>query len=188
VRLADLRGAIVWAVTPYVAEAPFRILAGTDIRTYASAEEIGTDVRRGELPAEQTHLVRSKLRPVVVLQDRPLRRLPEFAALRLVRLEALEEAHRERVRRQEEPSLFYLPVRARYGLSKENAVDLNSLVRVHGSSMVGNPVGRISESDLRTIGERLVTHLDLDVSRLVERRLVELRQRLVERRSGDPRS
>jgi hypothetical protein len=181
-----LRGAIVWAVTPYVAEAPFRILAGTGVTTYSSARELGMAVRRGELPAEQTHLVRSKLRPVLLLQDRPVRTLPEFSGLRLVRLDALERTRRERVRRQEEPSLFFLQASREHGLSKDNAVDLNALVRIHESAIVGTPVGHISESELRTIGERLIRHLDLDVTRLVERRLVELRQRLMERRSEDP--
>jgi hypothetical protein len=183
VRLPGLRGAVVWAVAPYVPEAPFRVVVGEAVRSFESARDVGVAVRRGELPPEHTHLVPSKLRPVVLLQDRPRRALPEFAALRLVRLEALAPSRRDRIRRQEEPSLLYLPATGgRYGTFKESAVDVNALVRVHESAIVGTPVGRLDAAELRTISERLIEHLDLDVTGLVERRLVELRRRLVERR------
>jgi mRNA-degrading endonuclease toxin of MazEF toxin-antitoxin module len=186
VRLSGLRGAIVWAVTPYVAEAPFRVVIGEAVRSFASARDVGLAVRQRELPSEHVQLVQSKLRPVVLLQDRPRRALPEFAALRLVRLETLAPSRRDRIRRQEEPSLLYLPATGgRYGTFNESAVDVNALVRVHESAIVGRPVGRLDAAELRALGERLVEHLDLDVTGLLERKLEELRQRLARRRSSE---
>ena len=119
------------------------------------------------------------MRTVVPLQDRPARRLPEIVALRMVRLEALEAGQREAIRQHREPSLFHLPVRpAKYGLSKEMAVDLNALVRVHATAMLPRAVGALDDSEMRVIGQRLATHLDIDLEPLiaagVEQRLDEL--------------
>lgn len=178
--LTGLRGAIVWAVTPYVPQAPFLLWAGAGaaVREIPTARALALAVRARELDPEQTYLVPGKLRPVVLLQDRPRRALPEFAALRLVRLEALRAAEQEAIRGGREPSLLYLaPNVAKYGLTRENAVDINALLRVHESAIVGRPVGRLDSEELRTIGERLVEHLDIDLVPLLDRRLRELRRR-----------
>jgi mRNA-degrading endonuclease toxin of MazEF toxin-antitoxin module len=176
-----LRGAIVWAVIPYIPQAPFRLWLGErhPVATIPDAPTYARQARSGGLDAEQTFLVEGKLRPVVLLQDRPARRLPEIVALRMVRLEALDSARREAIRRHREPSLFHLPVRpAKYGLSKEMAVDLNALVRVHASAMLPRAVGALDESEMRALGMRLVEHLDIDLEPLiaerVEQRLDEL--------------
>jgi mRNA-degrading endonuclease toxin of MazEF toxin-antitoxin module len=176
-----LRGAIVWAIVAYVPEAPFRLWLGPDrppaelpdARTYAQ------QVRHQGLEAEQTFLVAGKLRPIVLLQDRPRRVLREIVALRMVRLETLSESQRADIRDQREPSLFHLPVRpAKYGLSKEMAIDLNALVRVHASAMLPKAVGRLDDNEMRLVGQRLVEHLDVDLepllARLVEERLEQL--------------
>jgi hypothetical protein len=176
-----LRGAVVWAVTPYIPEAPFRIWLGEgqpvaeipDARTYAR------QARHHGLEAEQTFLVRGKLRPVVLLQDRPRGVLPEIVALRMVRLEALSQRRQQSIRSGREPSLFHLAVdRSRYGLAKEMAVDLNALVRVHATAFLPRAVGRLDDNELRVLGQRLAEHLDIDLEPLiaarVEQRLDEL--------------
>ena len=185
----SLRGAIVWAVAPYAPQAPFRLWGGSDqpVATVESASELARLVARRGLAAEQTFLMPAKLRPVVLLQERPRRALPEYAALRVVRLERLSPVQQASVRTQAEPSLFYLAANsAKYGMTKESAIDLNALVRVHESAIAGRPVGRLDPDELRTVGERLAEHLDLDLSRLIERAIRERIARLAARRPGSP--
>ncbi len=178
-----LRGAIVWAIAPYVPEAPFRLWLGErqpaaeipDARTYAR------QARHQGLEAEQTFLVKGKLRPVVLLQDRPRAVLPEIVALRMVRLEMLEPEQQERIRAGWEPSLFHLPVRkSSYGLAKEMAIDLNALLRIHATAFLPKAVGRLDDGELRVLGGRLAEHLDIDLEPLiaarVEKRLDALRE------------
>jgi mRNA-degrading endonuclease toxin of MazEF toxin-antitoxin module len=176
-----LRGAIVWAIVAYVPEAPFRLWLGDQHSPgeLADAPSYAEQVRRQGLDAEQTFLVKGKLRPVVLLQDRPRSVLREIVALRMVRLETLTEAQRASIREQREPSLFHLPVQpAKYGLSREMAIDLNALVRVHASAMLPRAVGRLDDNEMRVVGQRLVEHLDIDleplIARLVEERLEQL--------------
>lgn len=180
-----LRGAIVWAVAPYAPHAPFRLWGGERQRvsTVEDATELARLVAGRGLDAEQTFLMPAKLRPVVLLQERPRHALPEYAALRIVRLEKLSRERQEAIRQQREPSLFYLRAQpARYGMTKEGAVDLNALVRIHSSAIAGSPIGRLDENELRVVGERLAEHLDLDLQLLVERKARELLARLAERK------
>ena len=173
---AELRGAIVWAMVPYVPEAPFRLWLGEgqpvaelpDARTYAD------QVRRRGLESEQTSLLAGKLRPVVLLQDRPRGVLPEIVALRMVRTEALAPEAQRSIRDHREPSLFHLPVRRdKYGLTREMAIDLNALVRIHSTAFLRRPVGRLDDNELRVVGERLAEHLDIDLEPLIAARVEE---------------
>lgn len=180
-----LRGAIVWAVAPYVPEAPFRIWLGEGhpVAEIADARAYARQARHQGLEAEQTFLVRGKLRPVVLLQDRPRAALPEIVALRMLRLETLGPEKQEGIRAEREPSLFHLPVRkSKYGLSREMAIDLNALLRIHATAFVPRAVGRLDESELRVLGGRLVEHLDIDLEPLVATRVEE---RLEALREGD---
>ena len=186
-----LRGAIVWAVAPYVLQAPFRIWGGAEqpVATIATAAELSRQVLRRGLDAEQTFLVAGKLRPVVLLQERPRRALPEYAALRILRLEELSESRRESVRASAEPSLFYLTVApSKYGMTKEGAIDLNSLLRIHESAIAGRPIGRLDAAELRLLGERLVDHLDIDLTAAIERKARDLLQEIAAARSRRPTS
>lgn len=170
------RGAIVWAIVPYVPEAPFRLWLGNDQPAAEIPEARGyaEQVREQGLEAEQWFVVRGKLRPVVLLQDRPRGALMEIVALRMVRLEEMPEDHQTRIRRQREPSLFHLPVRPdKYGLSKEVAVDLNALVRVHASAFLPKAVGRLDDNEMRVLGQRLAEHLDIDLEPLIAMRVEE---------------
>ena len=185
----SLRGAIVWAVAPYAPQAPFRLWGGPDqpATTIETATELARLVAERGLDAEQTFLTTGKLRPVVILQERPRRALPEYAALRIARLEELSPGQQESIRAQREPSLFYLPAnRAKYGMTKEGAIDLNALIRIHESAIAGRPIGRLDANELRVVGERLVEHLDLDLTLLVERKIRERMERLAAARRLPP--
>ncbi len=173
-----LRGAVVWALVGFVPEAPFRLWHGDEhpASELPDAGRFAKQVREQGLDAQQTFLVEGKLRPVVLLQDRPRNVLREIVGLRMVRLETLTEPAQATIRDQREPSLFHLPVRpSKYGLSKEMAVDLNALVRVHATAILPRAVGRLDDNEMRVIGQRLVQHLDIDfeplLARLVEERL-----------------
>lgn len=171
-----LRGAIVWVIVAYVPEAPFRLWLGTDqpIAEMSNPRVFAEQVRGQGSDAEQTFLVRGKLRPVVLLQDRPRRVLPEIVALRMVRLETLTEGQQASIRDRREPSLFHLPVRqSKYGLSKEMAIDVNALVRVHRSAVVPKAVGRLDDNEMRALGERLAEHLDIDLEPLIAKQVEE---------------
>lgn len=173
---AGLRGAIVWAIVPYVPQAPFRLWLGDDhpVAELADARGYADQVRVQGLEAEQRFVVGGKLRPVLLLQDRPRGVLKEIVALRMLRLETLAEDDQARIRQQQEPSLFHLPVRLeKYGLSKEVAVDLNSLVRVHASAFLPKAVGRLDENEMRVVGERLAEHLDIDLEPVIARQVEE---------------
>ncbi len=173
-----LRGSIVWSLVGFVPEAPFRLWHGYEHPSsqLADARTFAQQVRGQGLDARQTFLVDGKLRPVVLLQDRPRNVLREIVGLRMVRLETLPEPAQAAIRDKREPSLFHLPVcTSKYGLSKEMAVDLNALVRVHATAIVPRAVGRLDDNEMRVIGQRLVEHLDIDLepllARLVEERL-----------------
>ncbi len=178
---ATLRGAIVWAIAPYAPKAPFRIWGGVDapIATVETATELARLVRRRGLDAEQTFLTTGKLRPLVILQERPRHALPEHVALRIIRLEELARSHQEAIRSEREPSLFYLRAdKAKYGMTKEGAIDLNAVVRIHESAIAGRTIGRLDASELRVIGERLAEHLDLDLTLLIERKARDMFERI----------
>ena len=176
-----LRGAIVWAIAPYAPTAPFRIWGGPDqpVAVVETATDLARMALERGLDPEQTFLTAGKLRPVVILQDRPRRALPEYAALRIVRLEGLPRAGQEAIRAGREPSLFYLKAgRAKYGMTKEGAIDLNSLLRIHESAIAGRPIGRLDADEMRAVGESLAQHLDIDLTLLVERKIRERMARL----------
>lgn len=179
--LAGLRGAIVWAVVACVPEGPSRLWqgVGSEPAEVPDATTFALRVRQEQLTADQTLLVDAKLRPILLLQERPRGVLREMVALRMVCLEKLSDSQRNSIRDQHEPSLFHLPIRpSKYGLTREMAVDLNALVRIHASAMLPRPVGHLDDNEMRVIGERLVEHLDVDfeplVTRLVEQRLAQL--------------
>ena len=146
--------------------------------------------RDGELTQVPTFSVPAKLRPVVLLQDRPRSALPEYAALKLTRFTKLSAPEQQRVRDGDEPALFYLPVdKLKYGLAQENAVDLNSLVRVHRSAIVTRPVGYLDTNEVDVLGRRLAAFLDIDLEPAIRDGVIERWQKLVaaqQQRRGAP--
>jgi hypothetical protein len=123
-------------------------------RSYRDAAAVAQAIR----DREPTFHVQAKLRPVVLLQDRPRGALPEYATLKLAHFTKLSVADQQRVRDGQEPALFFLRVdKSKYGLAQENAVDLNSLVRVHRTAIVTRPVGHLDENEINVLGRRLAT-------------------------------
>lgn len=162
--IADLRGAIVWATTTFQPEPPFRVMRedGT-VAVFGTSADLAAGIGRHEVPVTHTFMVDAKIRPLVILQGRPRGALPDYAALKLTRLAKLSSAERERVRRDASPDRLYLeqdPVR--YGLPTENAVDVNSLVRVHRDAIVA-VAGRLHDHQVTALGHKLAAALDIDL-------------------------
>lgn len=184
-----LRGAIVWAFTTYQPQAPFRLIDSRGkSRLYADSSAVARAIRDGELLPAPTFEVQAKIRPLVLLQDRPRGALPEYAALKLAGFPKLSADDQRRVRDGREAALFYLPLnRAKYGLSQENAVDLNSLVRAHRSAIVTSPVGRLDDNEIDVLGRRLAHFLDVDLEPAIREGVIERWEKLVAaQRSGKP--
>jgi hypothetical protein len=181
--LPGRQGRIVWAISPFDLTAPFQVVQhdGSE-RRYDGARELGQAIRRGDEPPEFDLRVAAKIRPVLLLQDRPTGRFADYAALQMTRLEKFAAGDRQRIRNGEERSLFHLGHNAaKYGLDKEHAVDLTTLHRVHTSAIVSAPIGRIDVAEFRTVCERVVEVSDLDLANLIVRRASELLERLKKR-------
>lgn len=172
--MKGLAGAVVWAVVPYVPEAPFRLYAGQHQAPVevSQAEKLITAARKGA-DSEFTFLVPGKARPVLVVSGRTDPRLGELLALRLVRLSALDAQEQELVRAGGDQGLLRLPP-ARFELPEENAAIVAALVRVHESAVDSDPVGRLDQQELRTVHERLARHYGLDLHALVRAELERL--------------
>jgi len=166
--LPGVQGGVVWALVAYDFRQPFVVCDRPEgARTYEGVADLAGAVRARDLPPELRLQVGAKLRPVLLLQDRPAGRLKEFAALKLTRVEKLDDATQSTVRNHAVERFFALPDNERFGLGRPFAVDLLSLVRVHESAIVGRPNGSLDENEFRVICERLVRVLDLDVGQLV---------------------
>jgi hypothetical protein len=176
-----LRGAVLWAFTAFQPEAPFELVdVEGDDRLYPDAPAVARAIKDGELTQAPKFKVAAKLRPLVVLQDRPRGVLPEYAALKLTRFTKLDAGDQQRVRDGLEPALFHLPLnRGKYGLTQENAIDLNSLVRIHQSAIVTSPVGRLDENEIDVLGRRLTRFLDIDLEPAIREGVIERWEALV---------
>ena len=171
--LPGVQGGIVWALVLFENEAPFRLSDTAGATTaYGSVRDLSEAIRRREIDPEFTVEIGAKVRPVLLLQDRPQGRLPEYAALKLTRLDKLDDEDHGAIRRQEVPRFFYVPDPAKYGLKGEFAVDLLALTRVHQSAIVGRPRAQVNVNEFRVICERLVEVLDLDIANRVVREAV----------------
>lgn len=166
--LPGVQGGIVWALVLVENEAPFRILGPTRGATsYPTTRELANAIQSRKLDPQFEVAIGAKLRPVLLLQDRPEGRLPEYAALKLTRLGKLSEEDHAAVRAQRVPRFFDIENPRKFGLSAEFAVDLLSMVRVHQSAIVGRPEEKVSVREFRVICERLVSAMDLDIANLV---------------------
>lgn len=173
-----LAASVRWAVVPYVPRPPFRVYAGPDRLPFevSTADRLVDAAREGGDP-ELTYLVPGKARPVLLLADPPDRHHREVAALRLLRLSALEPGERDAVRRGDDELLVHLDP-ARFDLPEESAVMVTALVRLHVEAIAtGSPAGRVEPAELRRIGELVVRFHGIDVGDLVERRIRELAAR-----------
>ena len=170
------QGSIVWALTLYENEAPFRVIAPVSVRgTHTSATALARALGPGR--AAEFNMG-AKVRPVLLLQDRPVGRLPDLVALKLARVGKLRAVLRDRIVAQGSPLFWFLghdPVAS--GLREEAAVDVAALVRIHPTAVVGRPVGHVGGDALAAISERLARALELDLSELVSREAAELLRR-----------
>jgi hypothetical protein len=185
-----LRGAVLWAFTAFQPEAPFELVDvhGND-RLYSDAPAVARAIKDGELAQVPRFKVAPKLRPLVILQDRPRGVLPEYAALKLTRFTKLGADDQQRVRDGLESALFHLPLnKGKYGLAQENAIDLNSLVRIHQSAIVTSPVGGLDENEIDVLGRRLARFLDIDLEPAIREGVLERWEQLVAARQASRRS
>jgi len=176
--LPGVQGTIVWALVLFENEAPFRILDPAPGATaYPTARALANAIRNRKLHPQFEVAVGAKVRPVLLLQDRPERKLPEYAALKLARLGKLNDEDHAAVRAQQVRRFFYIEDPTRFGLNAEFAVDLFSIVRVHQSAIVGEPKEQVDIRAFRVICERLVGAMDLDIANLVVREASDLLKR-----------
>ena len=170
----ELAGAVVWAVVPFVPEAPFRLYAGQRHAPVevAQAEKLIAAARKGS-DSEFTFLVPGKARPVLIVSDRIDPRVSELLALRLLRLSALDPHERDVVRAGGEPGLVHL-LPERFDLPEENAAIVAALVRVHHSALEQTPVGQLERAELRAVHERIARYYRLDLHALVMAELARL--------------
>ena len=173
---------MVWAVVPFVPEAPFLIYRADD--EPLEVKDAGPLFRAAaKKESEFRFLVRAKARPVLVLAERPDPRIDEYLALRLVRLSALDAEIRARVAAQQDQLLFHVARARTPGLAEEFAVMIAAPVRVHVSAVdTENILGRLDANELRIVHERFVKLHKLDVLNLVREELNRMRE-LQERRS-----
>jgi len=169
-----LAGAVVWAVVPFVPEAPFRLYAGSRQAPVAvpRADKL-IAAARGGADTEFTFLVSGKARPVLIVSDQLDPRLGELLALRLLRLSKLGEREQEEVRRGREPSLLHLAP-DRFDLPDENAAMIAALVRVHRSAIDPRTVGHLDRDELRTVHGLIARHYRLDLHQLIRAELQRL--------------
>lgn len=171
---SGLAGAVVWAVVPFVPEAPFRLYAGPDHDPIEVARptKVISAARKGA-DSEFTFLVPAKARPVLIVSDRADPRLQELLALRLLRLSSLQPENQDVVRGGADPGLFFLEPE-RFSLPEENAAMIAALVRVHRSAIDARTAGRLDEQGLATVHERIVRHYGFDMRQLVRAELKRL--------------
>jgi hypothetical protein len=178
---ASLCGAVVWAVVPYVPEAPF-FLYRVDAKPLELPDATPLFAAASKAESEFRFLVRGKARPVLVLADHPDSRVDEYLALRLVRLEELGEQTRTGVVAGEDELLFQVPGERLPGLVEELAVMISAPVRVHASAVdAGNVLGRLRRNELRVVHERFVKLYRFDLLHLVRDEI----DRLEQARRGD---
>lgn len=179
----DLAGAVVWAVVPFVPEAPFRIYAGEERApiTLPDAARLVEAAGHGD-DAQFTFLVPGKARPVLIVSDAQHDSLRELLALRLLRLSKIDEAERTVIRRQESPTHYHLDPERFSELPEENAAMIASLVRVHATAIGSRPLGRLDRQELGVVQQRMIRHNSFDVRMLVREELRLLAERR-ERRS-----
>lgn len=174
--LSDLRGAVVWAVVPYVPEAPFRIYrADAEPLQLPDAAPLFAAAEKAE--SEFSFVVRAKARPVLVIARLPDPRFDEYFGLRLVRLSELGAETRARVVDQNEELLFHVRGERTPGLREEFAVMVAAPVRFHASALdAENVLGRLDTNELRVVHERFARLLSLDLFNLVRGEITRLRE------------
>lgn len=182
---SDLRGAVVWAVVPYVPEAPFRLYRADD-EPLSLPDPAALFAAAAKAESAFSFIVRAKARPVLVLARMPDPRIEEYFGLRLVRLSELSTDTRARVFDHQDELLFHVRGDRTPGLREEFAVMIAAPIRLHASALdTENVLGRLDVNEVRVIHERFAELLSLDLFNLVRGEIIRLRDSQRERRSED---
>ena len=172
----DLPGAVVWAVVPYVPEAPFRIYRA-DAEPLSLPDPAALFAAAGKAESEFSFIVRAKARPVFVLARMPDPRIDEYLGLRLVRLSELSAETRARVLDHNDELLFHVRGDRVPGLREEFAVMVAAPVRFHASALdAQNVLGRLDVNEIRVVHERFAKLFALDLFNLIREEIVKLRE------------
>jgi hypothetical protein len=169
-------GRCYWAVAPFSPKPPFRLYAHGSDPKLVSTEQIVDAAAKGM--SEFVVLTNVKARPVLVITP-VLTAFDEVLALRLHRLEKVQDPDdQDRIRRGDDPGLFFLSPEAFRGLPVENAAIISSLLRLPvGALDRRQELGALNEKELRVLHERVARAHRLRLDLLV----LEHAQRLVRR-------
>ena len=164
----------MWAVVPFVPEAPFSIFqVDAPPLELPDAQPLFAAAQKAD--SEFRFLVRAKARPVLVLADLPDPRVQEYLALRLARLSTLGSDERARAVAQQDDFLFSIEPARVPGLSESCAAMIAAPVRVHATAVdIENVLGRLEASELRVVHERFAKLFRLDLVNLVKDEIVRL--------------
>jgi hypothetical protein len=175
--VAELRrGRIVWALFPFAPAFPLDVLPDEGHRTRRiDTVDAFARERRGQ-PARI--VAQARLRPVLLLHDGTRGEHEDVVCLRVNSVRDRHRRLRETWPRIEDGThpIFHL-LRAgsgSHGLPVDALVALTSIGTVHKSAIVGRPVGQLDASELRSLSERLVRALGLDLTGLIASRAREL--------------
>ncbi len=180
-----LAGSVRWAVVPFAPSPPFRLYAGpgSDPIVVHEADTV-INAARGGGDAELSYIVPAKARPVLLLNDPPGEHHREVTALRLLRLSRLSAGEQQRVRSHQDELLFHLAP-DRFNLPDENAAMVTAIVRLHVDAIGSAPaLGRLEDSEMRVLGERIIGFYGFDIRLLLERHIRELAARRQSRGSN----
>lgn len=162
---APTPGTVVRAVVPFAPAPPFQIYAGHERKPYEAGLPALLKAQEQAGDSEFPFITRGKARPVLILSDISDERVSEVIALRLARFSKLTADEQERVREQKEEGLFHLPPQ-RFKLPEENAAILASMVRVPVTALEGKVLGRLNDSELEILHERVIRQYGLRVERI----------------------
>jgi hypothetical protein len=182
---SDLRGTVVWAVVPYVPEAPFRLYRA-DAEPLSLPDPTALFAAATKAESEFSFIVRAKARPVLVLARMPDPRIEEYFGLRLARLSELSADARARVLDHDDELLFHVRGDRTPSLREEFAVMIAAPIRFHVSALdTENVLGRLDSNEMRVINERFARLLSLDLFNLVREEIIRLRDLQRRRQSED---
>lgn len=176
---ADLRrGAIVYAIYPFAADFPVKILKAGKLTAIESVEQFAR-LRGGQATRLVTEV---RLRPILLLHEGTRGEHQDVICLRINTVKPTHRRH-ERAWRQieshEHPFFFHLPPdEPRYGLREESVIALASLGTINKGAILGpRSVGHLTRHEMQIISQRLARLLSLDLAPQIASRAQELLRR-----------
>jgi mRNA-degrading endonuclease toxin of MazEF toxin-antitoxin module len=168
------RGAICIALYPFTPAVPLEVVLrraeaegglNAKLEAYDSIEAL-TAIEQNEV------VVQFKLRPVLLLQSGTAEQRPDVI---VTRINSITEEHREKrgnwVKKLENdihPLMVRVGHEPHHGLRKESYVNLMSIQPVNKGAILRR-VGYLTEDEMRSMSERLIRALEIDVSAYVAR-------------------